>query len=78
MGKLCITTDFGGQKELVEQFGGILVKPNDVKNLIEGFSSSKTLANKSPFEKPKGIMNAEVYGNHLVDVFNDSAWLIDD
>ena len=49
-----ITTDFGGQKELVEQWWDI-GEPNDVKNLIEGFSRAlKHLPNKSPFEKPKG------------------------
>ena len=72
MNKLCITTNFGGQKELIEKFGGLLVDPNDVLSLIDAFKQAKTykrVGNEKEYNN--GLMDINTYGNKFTCLLNN-------
>lgn len=67
-GKVCITTNFGGQKELVDKFGGVLIKPNDIDDLLLAFRKIKAvfplIGQKSNFTKE--IFDSDKYGEKFL------------
>jgi len=62
-GTVCITTNFGGQSELVKRFGGVLIEPNSISAIEEAiiYVNENYVKLKSSFTNIDEILNEKSY-----------------